>query len=187
VISESGNCVFERRATTTDHPFAGLEGVFGAVTLPRDQIRLREKSAAVLPRRTVVVDAGPLKAAIDRGDVDHAWAVRAWRWRRSGRRRSSRALHGLENHPAAVRALRRLVARISVVSVAPERVDSVFDEVERWAPRMDFADACAVVLVRSSELAFVLTTDFRGFSTYRVPFAAPERAFHTWLPDPLGD
>jgi hypothetical protein len=84
-----------------------------------------KKSAAAWPCRTVVVDAGPLKAAVDRGDIDHAWAVRA---------------------------LRAIPAR--------------------------FADACAVVLVRNSKHAFVLTTDFRDFSTYRVPFAAPEGAFH---------
>ena len=47
-----------------------------------------------------------------------------------------------------------------------------------WAPRMDFADACAVVLARNYERAFVLTTDFLDFSTYRVPFASPEGAFH---------
>ena len=34
-----------------------------------------KKSAAASPRRTVVVDAGPLKAAIDRGDIDHAVEV----------------------------------------------------------------------------------------------------------------
>ena len=141
-----------------------------------------KKSAAASPRRTVVVDAGPLKAAIDGGDIDHAWAVRAMREVPArfitSEAAIAEALHGLENHPAAVRALRRLVARMDVVPVAPERVDSVFDEVERWAPRMDFADACAVVLARSYEHAFVLTTDFRDFSTYRVPFASPEGAFH---------
>ena len=43
VTSESGNYVFERRAATADHPFAGLEGVFGAVKLPRSSGSLREK------------------------------------------------------------------------------------------------------------------------------------------------
>ncbi len=42
---------------------------------------------------------------------------------------------------------------------------------------MDFADACAVVLARNYERAFVLTTDFRDFSAYCVPFASPEGAF----------
>lgn len=88
------------------------------------------------------------------------------------------AQHGLENHPVALGALRRLVARMDIVSVAVALVDAVFDEVERWAPRMDFADACAVVLARNYERAFVLTTDFRDFSAYQVSFASPEGAFH---------
>jgi predicted nucleic acid-binding protein len=88
------------------------------------------------------------------------------------------AQHGLDNHPVAVRALRRLVGRMDIVSLAPRHIEAVFDDIERWAPRMDFADACAVVLARSYERAFVLTTDFRDFSTYRVAFASPEGAFH---------
>lgn len=140
------------------------------------------KSDAALLRRAVIVDAGPLKAAIDRGDVDHAWAVRALR--RTPARfvtceaAIAEAQHGLENHPVATRALRRLVGRMDVVSLTARRLDPVFDELERWAPRMDFADACAVVLARSYQRAFVLTTDFRDFSVYRIPFASPEGAFH---------
>lgn len=141
-----------------------------------------KKSAVVSTRSTVIVDAGPLKAAIDRGDIDHAWAVGALRGVPARfvtcEAAITEAQHGLENHPVAVRALRRLVARLDVVPIAPDRLASVFDEVERWAPGMDFADACAVVLVRSYERAFVLTTDFRDFATYRVPFASPEGAFH---------
>jgi len=37
---------------------------------------------------------------------------------------------------------------------------------------------CAVVLARSYQRAFVLTTDFRDFAAYRVPFASPEGAVH---------
>jgi predicted nucleic acid-binding protein len=140
------------------------------------------KSAAVSPQRTVIVDAGPLKAAIDRGDADHAWAVRTLK-RVPARfvtceAAIAEAQHGLENHPVAVRALRRLVARMDVVALAPDRIAAVLEMVEQWAPRMDFADACAVVLARSYEHAFVLTTDFRDFSAYRVPFASPEGAFY---------
>jgi hypothetical protein len=49
----------------------------------------------------------------------------------------------------------------------------VFDEIERWAPRMIFADGCAVVLARSYDGAFVLTTDFRDYATCGVPFRSP--------------
>jgi hypothetical protein len=77
-----------------------------------------------------------------------------------------------------MRALRKLVARMDIVVVATALIQPVFNEVEQWAPRMDFADACAVVLARNYERAFVLTTGFRDFSAYRVPFACPEGAFH---------
>ena len=138
-----------------------------------------KKSDVASPRRTVIVDAGPLKAAIDRGDADHAWAVRTLR-AIPGRfvtfeAAISEAQHGLENHLAALKALRQLVARMDVV---PVTIESVFNEAERCAPRMDFADACAVVLARNYERAFVLTTDFRGFSASRVPFASSEGAFY---------
>jgi hypothetical protein len=43
VTGEHGEYVFERRAAATDHPFAGLEGVFGAVQLPRDTAPLGDK------------------------------------------------------------------------------------------------------------------------------------------------
>jgi hypothetical protein len=43
VKGESGDYVFERRAVISDHPFAGLEDVFGAVKLPQDKADLREK------------------------------------------------------------------------------------------------------------------------------------------------
>jgi predicted nucleic acid-binding protein len=114
--------------------------------------------------------------------VDHVWAVGALR-RIPARfitceAAIAEAQHGLENDRVAVAALRRLVGRMEIVPIAPTRLMAVFDEVERWAPRMDFADACAVVLARGDERAFVLTTDFRDFAAYRVPFASPEGAFH---------
>lgn len=140
------------------------------------------KSAVASVRRTVIVDAGPLKAAIDQVDIDHAWAVRSLQATPARfitfEAAIAEAQHGLENHPVALSALRRLVARMDIVAVAPALVEPVFDEVERWAPRMDFADACAVVLARNYEHAFVLTTDFRDFSAYQVAFASPEGAFH---------
>jgi predicted nucleic acid-binding protein len=141
-----------------------------------------KKSAAASPKRTVIVDAGPLKSAIDRGDADHAWAVRAFRTVPARfitfEAAIAEAQHGLENHPTAMRALRKLTSRMDIVAVATALIRPVFDQVEQWAPRMGFADACAVVLAHHYERAFVLTTDFRDFSAYRVPFASPQGAFH---------
>lgn len=49
---------------------------------------------------------------------------------------------------------------------------------ERYAPVMDYADGCAVILVKTHKGAVVVTTDHRDFSTYRVPFVSPKGEFH---------
>lgn len=131
--------------------------------------------------RTVIVDAGPLKAAIDSGDVDHAWAVNAL-LSVSGRFVTCEAViaeaqHCLENEPRGVKALHLIVQKMDVIPLG-SRLDSVFLDAEPWAPRMDFADACVVHLVNSFDNAFALTTDFRDFSAYRIPFASPEGNFY---------
>ena len=74
--------------------------------------------------------------------------------------------------------MRKLCDRMEVVAMGRDRLRSVFNLTLDFAPRMDFADACAVVLVRGISNAFVVTTDFRDFSAYRVPFASPEGMFH---------
>ena len=43
VNGENGDYVSEPRAVSSDHPFVGLEDVFGAVTLQQDKTSLREK------------------------------------------------------------------------------------------------------------------------------------------------
>jgi hypothetical protein len=43
ITGENGTYVFERRAAASENPFAGLEGVFGAISLPKDPSPLREK------------------------------------------------------------------------------------------------------------------------------------------------
>ena len=43
VTGGDGDYVFERRAVATGNPFAGLEGVFGAIALQRESASLREK------------------------------------------------------------------------------------------------------------------------------------------------
>ena len=40
---------------------------------------------------------------------------------------------------------------MDIVAVATALIQPVFNEVEQWAQRMDFADACAVVLARTYE------------------------------------
>ena len=43
VKGEHGDYLFERRTVVTDHPFVGLENVFGAVSLGRREEPLRDQ------------------------------------------------------------------------------------------------------------------------------------------------
>ncbi len=85
------------------------------------------------------------------------------------------ATHILENAPRAVDALAHIVAKMRVEDPAPV---TVLTEMLRWEQRMDYADACAVLLARKHRGAVVLTTDHRDFSIYRVPFVSPKGEFH---------
>lgn len=85
--------------------------------------------------------------------------------------------HLLENHPKALDALRRFLARIEIAPMLHNDLDAVFSLMQRFAPNMDVADACLVSLSERHEGAIILTTDTRDFSTYRRPFASPEGLF----------
>ncbi|MGH8019904.1 MAG: type II toxin-antitoxin system VapC family toxin [Opitutaceae bacterium] len=129
----------------------------------------------------LVVDAGPLAAAINAGEPHHAWALEVMQ--SPGVRlvtfeaAIAEAQHALENRPAALAALERLCDRIEVAALGKDRLASVFALARRFAPRMDFADACAIVIASQLRAAAVLTTDFRDFSIYRSPFVSPQGAF----------
>lgn len=150
---------------------------------PKLLVQTVTKSASVSLRRTVVVDSGALKAAIDRNDSQHEWAVRIFK-SIPGRfvtceAAITEAQHLLQNDAVAIRALACLIARMDVIALAPDRVSVALDAARAWAPRMDYADACAIILARQFERAFVLTTDFRDFAVYRVPFASPQGTFYS--------
>jgi predicted nucleic acid-binding protein len=84
------------------------------------------------------------------------------------------ATHLLRNRGSALDRLRELVERMQVEDPAPTEVLSLM---KRYAPEMDCADACAVILARRHKGAVVLTTDHRDFSVYRVPFGSPKGEF----------
>lgn len=84
------------------------------------------------------------------------------------------ATHGLDNAAALIADLRGLVERMQVEDPAP--VD-VLDEMTKWKTRMDYADACAVLLARRHRGATVLTTDHTDFTIYRIPFVSPKGEF----------
>jgi predicted nucleic acid-binding protein len=123
----------------------------------------------------IILDAGPLVALADAADPHNRW-IAEWM---SGAERPfvvtsaaiAEATHLLENGPRALAFLEKLVARMQVEDPAPV---SVLAEMQRWGRRMDYADACAVLLARKHRGAVVLTTDFRDFSIYRVPFVSPK-------------
>jgi predicted nucleic acid-binding protein len=127
----------------------------------------------------IILDAGPLVALADAADKNNAWAVAQV----GGSARPfivtsaavAEATHILNNGPRALEFLEKLVARMQVEDPAPV---TVLAEMRRWATRMDYADACAVILARRHKGAVVLTTDHRDFSIYRVPFMSPKGEFH---------
>lgn len=132
--------------------------------------------------RNIVVDTGVLVAAINADEPDHAWAKRMLTTLRGGfftcEACLTEAVHLLENSGPAVSRLSLLAERMTVVSFAASTWRSALEEVVRHAPVMDYADACLVLMAGSRRNAFVLTLDYRDFSTYRVPFACPVGNFY---------
>ena len=126
----------------------------------------------------IILDAGPLAAAVDRLDIHNLWAT-AEMLKRTGpfivtSAAVAEATHLFRNQGPALDRLRALVERMQVEDPEPLRV---LDLMRRYAPEMDYADACAVLLARRHKGAAVLTTDHRDFSVYRVPFVSPKGEF----------
>lgn len=139
-----------------------------------------KKSAATFAR-TVLIDAGPLVAAIDAGDRHHAWA-KSTLPKLSGRFVTCEAviaetLHLLDNLPAAIGALEIFVRGMDVAPALEPHMDTVFAQLKTFAPEMDLADAWLVTLAKRNPNALVITTDTRGFSIFRVPFLSPAGLF----------
>ncbi len=129
---------------------------------------------------TIIADSGPLVALINADDPHHAWAAhivrplpRPWIVAPAA---LIEATHILGNGPRALAALRRMLELLVVKDVAPDRVLALM---ESYAPVMDYADACAVLLAKAHKGAVVVTTDHRDFATYRIPFISPKGTFHT--------
>ena len=84
------------------------------------------------------------------------------------------ATHLLKNHRPALLRLAELVGRMVIDDPSPP---AVLAEMVRYAPEMDYADGCAVLLAKRYRGACVLTTDHRDFSIYQVPFISPQGEF----------
>jgi predicted nucleic acid-binding protein len=108
------------------------------------------KPSAIALKRVVLVDTGPLVAAIDAGDTHHAWA-KATLPKLTGRlftceAVASEAAHLLDNDPAAMTSLHVFLRRMEIVPVLRDELDEVFARLKRYAPRMDLADGCLVAM-----------------------------------------
>lgn len=103
---------------------------------------LRVKSSVPASSPIIILDAGPLKAAVDRLDAHNLWAT-AEMLRRAGpfivtSAAVAEATHLLRNQGPALDRLRELVERMQVEDPAPTEVLSLM---KRYAPEMDYADA----------------------------------------------
>jgi predicted nucleic acid-binding protein len=126
----------------------------------------------------IILDAGPLVALADASDEHNAWSAEQI----GGTDRPfivtsaavAEATYLLNNGPRALEFMEKLIERMQVEDPDPV---AVLAEMRRWGKRIDYADACAVLLARRHKGAMVLTTDHRDFSVYRVPFISPKGEF----------
>ena len=139
---------------------------------------LAAKSSVPATSPIIIRDAGPLVALADAADENNAWAASQLGGQPLPVIITSAAVaeatHLLDHGPHALVLLEALVSRMHVKAPAPV---SVLAEMRRWAQRMGYTDACAVLLARRHPGAVVLTTDHRDFSVYRVPFVSPKGEF----------
>jgi predicted nucleic acid-binding protein len=121
-----------------------------------------------------------MTAAVDARDTHHAWASAVLK--RPGiyltcEAAVAEAVHLLKNNARAVAALRVMLKKIRIAALSGEAVDVALRMVEKHAPRMDYADACALVLMRDQSNPLALTVDTTDFTVYRVPFFSPAGLF----------
>ena len=106
---------------------------------------------------TIILDARPLVAACDRNDDHNAWATAEMLTRKGGFIVTSAAVaeatHLLRNGPLALAVLSAIIGEMTVEDPAPI---AVLAEMQLWSTRMDYADACAVLLARECPVPFRL-------------------------------
>lgn len=129
----------------------------------------------------IILDTGPLAAFMNRRDRWHAWASEAFRsiapplW--TCEPVLTEAAH-LTGRPADILAhVMSGVLRVGLeVGHDAERLERLLN---KYAPRMDLADACVVRMSERFAACRVLTLDRRDFAIYRrngrdvIPLIAP--------------
>jgi len=131
--------------------------------------------------RDAIIDSGVLAAAANPHDKTNRWAL--------GKLAAiqgeaitceaaiTEAVHLVKNNAMAVERLKDLLGTMKIIELG-DQAPALLDEVRRFTPRMDYADACAVRLQKRNELSYVLTVDHKDFTIYGVPFASPRGAFY---------
>lgn len=135
---------------------------------------------------TAICDTGPLVAYFNRRDPHHAWAVAVMKQARPPMLTCeavlTEAVYFLREDELDVDPLFQMLEREALhlqfdISVNWPRIRTLMARYER----MDFADACIVVMSEQHVRSEVLTIDRKDFSTYRrndrqlINFVAPPK------------
>lgn len=122
-----------------------------------------------------MLDTGPLVAALDRADADHAWGLDVL----------SRHIGDCVTTEAVITEATHLVGRggghpcvplealvtagVPILGLDTAQHRAAARLMRQYADtRMDYADATLLVLAESLDIRRVLTTDRRGFSVFQV-------------------
>ena len=131
--------------------------------------------------RKAIIDSGVLAAAANPKDRENKWALEKLD---SVKGRAitceaaiTEAVHLVKNNGVAVGRLQELLAPMKIMAMG-EDTQMLLDEVRRYTPRMDYADACAVILQKETKRSFVITVDHADFAVYGVPFASPRGGYY---------
>ncbi len=124
-------------------------------------------------RRAVILDTGPLVAALNERDAHHGWAKSEWSELDAPLLTCeaviAEACHILRKTEAGPRTVLELIRRgaVSVPFVLEAESTAVGQLMKRYASvPMSFADACLVRMAEQHEDSRVLTLD-RGFRIFR--------------------
>lgn len=125
--------------------------------------------------RSVLLDAGPIVAFLDRSEDSHAWARTALTEVTGNLVTTSavitEALHFVAPIPSGPEALSAFVDRAPVQVFdfcQPAELRRAAARMRRYADApMDFADASLVLLAEAVGASDILTLDRRGFAVYR--------------------
>ncbi len=142
-------------------------------------------------RATLIIDSGVILAALNARDKHHQWAkdvlqnnIPPFLVCEAVLTEVAYFLRTQLTAADAKRAFTSLQAMIQIQMVvidfeAKKHYERIFALMDEYAPSMDFADACVVVMTELTAKPKVLTVDKRDFSTYRrlgeksIPFDAP--------------